>query len=337
MTCDFIFNASFEESLVKYGDNYESTQSFSPNFNHFQKTFLEEIVREHRIYRQNILEIGCGQGEALKYICSISNSNGVGYDPAYRGPKHINMGNYKLTFEKDFLTSHHSVIADWVLCLMTLEHISNVKGWLETVLLESHETLYYFHVPNMDQIISGGNFWDIYYEHCSYFTQDYLSNLSKILNLQTLYCKSVYGGQYLAWSFRKGRKNHGIPANRLSGSPETIVDFQNQMSLWGRKIKRFVDSGKKIALWGGGSKAVAFINSLELENEIAFVVDVNPNKNQTFLPASGHIVRTPEYLKQEQVDVILLMNPIYSSEVSTFIKAELNYSIELIPVKKLLN
>jgi hypothetical protein len=55
--------------------------------------------------------------------------------------------------------------------------------------------------------------------------------------------------------------------------------------------------GKKLFVWGGGSKAVSFLTTLDLNDQIDYVVDVNPYKHGKFIPGTGHAVKSPETLK----------------------------------------
>jgi 23S rRNA A2030 N6-methylase RlmJ len=66
-------------------------------------------------------------------------------------------------------------------------------------------------------------------------------------------------------------------------------------------------SGQRVVLWGGGSKAVALLTSLQIRDEVTYVIDINPNKHQTYLPGTGHAVMNPPYLAEQPPDVIIVM------------------------------
>ena len=68
-------------------------------------------------------------------------------------------------------------------------------------------------------------------------------------------------------------------------------------------------------LWGGGSKAVAFLTTLGVNDEVAFAVDINPYKHGTFLAMTGHEVVGPAALTDYKPDVVIIMNPIYHEEI----------------------
>jgi hypothetical protein len=68
-------------------------------------------------------------------------------------------------------------------------------------------------------------------------------------------------------------------------------------------------------LWGGGSKAVAFLTTLGVTSEIAYAVDVNPRRSGTFIAGGGQEIVAPEFLRDHQPDVVIIMSPIYHDEI----------------------
>jgi hypothetical protein len=90
-------------------------------------------------------------------------------------------------------------------------------------------------------------------------------------------------------------------------------------------------TGKKIVVWGGGSKAVAFLATLGLREQIDYVVDINPHKHGKFIPGTGHEVKSPETLRSFQPDAVILMNPIYVNEVGGML-GEMGLSPRILPV-----
>ena len=87
---------------------------------------------------------------------------------------------------------------------------------------------------------------------------------------------------------------------------------QNQ---WRERIGEAHAVGRRVLLWGGGSKAVSFLTTLGLEDEVQAVVDINPYKQGKFVPGSGHPVVPPGALLKAPPDLVVVMNPIYAHEV----------------------
>ena len=70
-------------------------------------------------------------------------------------------------------------------------------------------------------------------------------------------------------------------------------------------------------MWGAGAKGVAFLNMVDPEKRyVSKVIDINPKKQGTFLPGSGHEIVSPEYLKEVSGSIIVVvMNENYLEEI----------------------
>jgi hypothetical protein len=84
---------------------------------------------------------------------------------------------------------------------------------------------------------------------------------------------------------------------------------------WDRRLAGLKAQGKRVVIWGSGSKGVAFLTSLRDPDAISLVVDINPYRQGMFMPGTGHEVVAPEFLKIAQPDVVVVMNPIYLREI----------------------
>ena len=72
---------------------------------------------------------------------------------------------------------------------------------------------------------------------------------------------------------------------------------------------------QRAVVWGAGSKAVSFLNALEITDEIPYVVDINPYKKGRYIPGSGQKIVQPLFLKKLRPEIVILMNPIYRQEI----------------------
>ena len=79
---------------------------------------------------------------------------------------------------------------------------------------------------------------------------------------------------------------------------------------------------RKVVAWGGGAKGVAFLNFLQIQNEIEYVVDINPHKQGKFIAGTGQEIVAPEFLATYQPDAIIVMNPIYQQEIETAVRSQ---------------
>jgi hypothetical protein len=82
------------------------------------------------------------------------------------------------------------------------------------------------------------------------------------------------------------------------------------------EVESWKAQGKRVAIWGSGSKAVSYLTTLGLRAEIDAVVDINPHKWGTFLAGTGHEIVGPDALRLLRPDVVVVMNPIYVEDIA---------------------
>ena len=119
--CHFIFNRSFDDQKMKYNENYNNNQLYSPSFRQYIDDSIDYLLSEHKIQNSTILEVGCGKGDFIKELISKGQGNkGIGFDPSYIGSE--DMFDGRLKFIKDFFDSRYNTIqADVVICRHVIE------------------------------------------------------------------------------------------------------------------------------------------------------------------------------------------------------------------------
>ena len=170
-------------------------------------------------------------------------------------------------------------------------------------------------------------FEDIYYEHCSYFTPGSLARLFRHCGFEVTDLYRAYGNQYLLIDARPvaipSEKIHPLedsPA-QISQSVQTFVDqIHGKLDGWRNRLETAQQEGKKVVVWGSGSKCVAFLTTLATIDKIQYVVDINPHRHGKFIPGVGKQIMSPEFLKEYQPDLVIVMNEIYCDEIGVMLK-----------------
>ena len=199
--CSFIANVSFDPDLQDYSLQYEATQSYSPTFNHFHRSLAQRLIARYDLRDKDIIEIGCGHGEFLILLCDAGPNNGVGFDPAYDDARIQHEAKSRITFISDYYSEKYAdTKGDFVCCKMTLEHIPQTGEFVRTVrrsIGDDLDTTVFFQIPNASYVLQDVAFWDIYYEHCSYFTESSLKYLFLSSGFDVLDVFTDYDDQYL--------------------------------------------------------------------------------------------------------------------------------------------
>ncbi len=336
-TCGFISNVAFDKRLLSYSSRYEETQSCSETFGDFHRSLCDRLIKRYQLRAKRIIEIGSGKGEFISQLCERGENSGMAFDPAYVEGRVSKDAAKHVTFVTDFYSERYGRLqADLILCKMTLEHIPDTGTFIKMLRrnIHSQDTGVFFQVPDATRILNAGAFWDIYYEHCAYFTPDSLAHVFQQSGFDVEDVYRDYDGQYLMI--------HARPARRQIGElfcPVASIDMKAAIDLfishvkraratWRNRIAEKYGQDRRIALWGGGSKAVAFVNTLSLNEEIEQIVDINPHKHGTFLPGTGHPIVPPKALQEARPDLIIIMNPVYQQEINQAL-TELGVKAEL--------
>jgi SAM-dependent methyltransferase len=341
-SCGFITNTDFDARKHEYSERYEETQGFSVTFNRFHKDLALRLIKKHHLRKKQVIEIGCGKGEFVNMLCELGENTGYGFDPAYVDARNHSKAKGKVTFIRDFYSEkYREYHADFIACKMTLEHIQNTLEFMQTVrrsIADRYDTLVFFQIPDMVRILKDVGFWDIYYEHCSYFTAGSLARLFRMAQFDPFYLSTDYDDQYLMIEAYPSQGSGKVTLSQEESVDNiwTMVQFfshsvENILKRWKKQIQKYHQEGKKVVLWGGGSKGVAFLTTLGIREEITYAVDINPYKHGTYLAGTGQEIVSPQFLKEYQPDIVVVMNPIYVEEIDMDLR-KLDLQPKILPI-----
>jgi C-methyltransferase C-terminal domain len=201
------------------------------------------------------------------------------------------------------------------------------------------ETVVFFQVPDLPRILRERAFWDIYYEHCSYFAAGSLARLFRHTGFRVLETWTAYNEQYL---MIEARPSDAVEPTADETDEDVralwteVADFaahsSAKIATWKKDLAQMKQQSQRVVVWGGGSKGVTFLTTLGVTDEVAYAVDVNPHKHGTFMAGTGHEVVSPQFLKDYRPDVVIVMNPVYTEEISRDLRG-LGLNPRLIPVQ----
>jgi SAM-dependent methyltransferase len=335
--CGFIGNLRFNSQLARYTEGYEEQQSFSPRFNAFAKGLAAKLIERHDLHNKSIVEIGCGKGDFLVMLCELGNNRGVGIDPTYVPGRHDESIAKNVRFIRDFYTERYAdETGDMVCSRHALEHIPDTGAFMQTVrkaIGDNANTVVFFELPDVERVLDECAFWDIYYEHCSYFTLGSLARLFRRTGFEVTDLAKEFDGQYLLLEARPAANgSHSSPLKEeesVEQLSKLVAKFQKNydqtVEHWKRKVESIRQNGQRGVIWGSSSKCVAFLNTIGVKDEIEFIVDINTYRQGKYLPGSGKLIVAPGFLKEYRPDVVIAMNPIYLDEIRSDLSSlELN-------------
>jgi hypothetical protein len=323
--CGFITNTNFNLKVIDYSSLAPEEQGSSATFKIFANKLANRLIQTYNIRGKKILEIGCGRGDFLSLLCTLGNNQGFGIDPS------TITGDLKpvpknLTFIRDYFSEKYAnYVGELLCCRHTLEHIPNVSefsGLIRKSIEKNLNNISFFEVPDVTRILKEVAFWDIYYEHCSYFTTGSLARLFRFTNFEVTYLTKDYFDQYLLIDLKpvinKSKKTFDVEESLKKTTKNVLAYSENskrKIGKWKTKLNQIREEKKKAIVWGSGSKCVGFMTTLNVVDEIEYIVDINPLRHGKFIAGVGKQIKPPIFLRSYKPDIVIIMNPVYYNEI----------------------
>lgn len=327
--CGFIYNHLFDRSIDYFTLGYEDQQGFSRTFRAFIERVADDLIERHALRGRTLMEIGCGKGDFLDLLCTRAQAHGIGIDPAYVPGR---LHNERLTFHREFYAARHGALApDFIACRHTLEHIADARGFMQLLrdsIPAGRRPALFFEVPDVDRILDLPAFWDIYSEHCSYFSAGSLAQLFRRTGFEITALRRDYDDQYLLIEAVAGAAGAGEAQpieEAVAAQLVRVRRFQtriaDQLGGWRERLAVWRAQGKKVSIWGGGSKSVGFLTHFAGDGVSDCVVDINPHMENNHIPGIGSRYVQPQHLAMYRPDVVIIMNGVYRNEIATQLSA----------------
>lgn len=324
--CSHIYNRQFDPTIVSYQPGYENSLHFSKQYRTYAVQQVERLLNSCNLYGEGIIDIGCGKGDFLRLFKQMGNCTGTGFEPTAVPLVENDVSGIHIISDT-FSKHYYDIPAKCYVSRHVLEHLPDPVHFLETIRLamNGEDDVFFLEVPDGAYMLEQCSIWDVIYEHYSYFTP---LSLQYILGHTGFHCTEIlcgFGGQYLfVDAFARAERNMRL-SFKEGKAQNAIFTMAEEFALCGRKryekvvelIATELHLGRKIVLWGAGSKGVTLLNQLPDPGSIRYVVDINPGKQGNYIPGSGQLVVPPEFLTTSQVDTVLIMNDMYRQEIQS--------------------
>jgi len=291
---------------VSYYKQVIRASSVSAEMKDFRIKQFTNFLKKYSLIGKKVIEIGTGKGEYLTLIkkCGVKaygleysqesvdfcNNNGLN---VYKG--YLNNANVKLK----------NTPFDAFFILNFLEHLpdpnSVLKGIYNNLTVDGVGLV---EVPNFDMILRKNLFSEFIADHLFYFTKETLSSTLTINGFEIIGCEEIFH-DYIISAIVKKRQ-------RLD-----ISHFYSQQDKIKKDIYRYISKfkKKKVAIWGAGHQALAIMSLVSLTDKIRYVVDSALFKQGCYTPVTHLLIVSPDALKTNQIEAIIVIAGGYSDEV----------------------
>ncbi len=332
-TCGFVFNTSFDDQKLRYSQCYDNTQDNSPSFKTHIRDVLGFISSNVDLKGKTILEIGCGKGEFLKELSNNYDCVCYGFDPSYTGEESKNQE--RLNYTKSYFTLDYGIKADIIILRHVIEHLSNPLNMMEIIKLSLNKNgILYIETPDFNWIVKNNIIFDFTYEHCSYFNRNSLESLVSLVGMKVKSFELKFQDQYMCTLIVPKTEN-----NELSLIKKRMIDFDENKNIKVKEIQNFIKNLNQVGnvgIWGAAGKGVMCCNLFDPEKKyIDCVIDINPNKQNGYIPITGHDIVSPKEILNRNIKAIIVVNSNYTKEISTM-ALQIEPSIKIFDIENLL-
>lgn len=332
MICDDCFLAQAMEYKVpeQIFKNYKYLSSFSKSWLKHCHEYVDMIVDKLSLNKESMIyEVACNDGYLLQYfkdyeipMCGIEPAENVAEVARKKG---IDVEAVFWSKDSAKVISDKRGKADLIIGNNVLAHVPDINSFVEglRIALKDSGTIT-MEFPHLLRLMQLNQFDTIYQEHFSYFSLECVRKIFgahglKIYDVEEL---STHGGSLRIYAtcedntayeiadsvdkIIQNEKDYGLD------KVETYQEFYKKVE----KIKRdscsllidIKNQGKKIVGFGAAAKGNTFLNYCGIGKEyIDFVADSSTEKQGMYLPGTRIPIVSPDMIKQEKPDYIILL------------------------------
>jgi hypothetical protein len=310
-TCFYIGNEDYRPDTAG-SERCDFSLQHSPSFRRFVRALSARLIERYRLKKTTVLDVGSGDGFFLRTICSMGRNSGIGIEPGF--VQATSPGRTVRTIrdrfsERQAARTRFGLIS----CRHVLSEIHQPKELLVSIRrgIRDPACVVYLEVPNAAHTFEQRLFWNLVYEHRSWYLPAGLMNLCQVAGLEVRDMRASWKREYLSAVAMRTDSLESLQSFRTEWA-RTVEQWQARLAAWRR-------SGVRVVAWGAGARAVTFFGGFDCRGLIDTVIDINPIRQGKYLPVSALRVEPPSFIRTFKPDVILITNPTYKPEIQAHV------------------
>ncbi len=269
---------------------------------------FSSFISRHGLQGKRVIEFGCGRGEFLSVLAELE-VDAYGLEASQKSVEECLLKGLKVScgYPEDDLQLPYDHQFDAFVLLMFLEHMPNPGSSLAAIRRHlAEDAVGLIEVPNLEMVLQRGLISEFTIDHLLYFTSESLNTLL-----------ATHGFTILSSRFNRADYVLSVEVKRRSfACLDSMKIYENRII---GQIIDFIKSFDTVAIWGAGHQALCIMCLAELGLKIRYVVDSAPSKQGTYTPVTHIPIVSPERLRTDPVDAVLIMGGSYSDEIVTIL------------------
>jgi SAM-dependent methyltransferase len=320
---DYAYFSSYSESWVAHARAYAdmAINRFELNENH------------------SVIEVASNDGYLLQHFAA-KNIPVLGIEPAANMAKEAEARGVPTRtafFGAELATElrREGVQADLLAGNNVLAHVPDLNDFVAGLaILLAEDGVLTMEFPHLLRLIEDVQFDTIYHEHYSYFSLLVVERVFATHGLQLFDVEELptHGGSLRIFARRADGPNRGegagLTAVRAAESTaqldqlETYAGFQPRVEAVRQGLLDFLSqaatNGQQVAAYGAAAKGNTLLNFCGVKaDQISFVADVSPHKQDKLLPGSRIPIVAPEHMRETKPDHVLILPWNLKAEITT--------------------
>lgn len=309
------------------------SSTMTQHFRDMANQSLEDVGKE--LGDIQVMEIGCNDGTLLANLAQANISH-LGVDPSANvvelaREKGVDAQVDFFGFETASRIKENRGEFDLILAANVICHIPDIRDFakgIECLLTDSGRFI--FEEPYAGDVLAKTSYDQFYDEHVYIFS---CLSVSKIfsqygLDLIDVSHQETHGGSMRYTLARKGKRvvkpaataqlkweqSNGL--DQVSSYLKFAENCENRRNELHSLLSKLKSEGKSVAGYAATSKSTTILNYCKIDSElIQYISDSTPEKQGTITPGSHIPVVTPEFLREQKPDYLVLFAWNHENEI----------------------